>query len=325
MHKPKTKTWTDPGALAILQSDRPQAEPSASDWPAPLRPAAFYGIIGDLIKVIAPHSEADPAALVIQLLVAIGNMIGRGPYFVAQGTRHYLNLFAALVGITSRGRKGSSFDQAMLPLRMVDSDWAKKRVAGGLSSGEGLIYKVRDAIEKQEPIKEKGRVVGYQTVISDSGEEDKRLLVVEPEFARVLQVIERETNTLSAVIRQAWDSGHLQNMSINSPLVATGAHISIVGHITQAELSRFLTDTAVASGFANRFLWTCVKRSKLLPEGGELHRVDLSDFGRHLSAIVNCARRMAVWPHGILQLRGGYDIDDINDKRGHMSSMSSMS
>jgi hypothetical protein len=268
------------------------AEASVTQWPAPLKPAAFYGIVGDLVDVYRPHSEADDAAILIQFLVAVGNMIGRIPHFYAQGTRHHLNLNCVLTGATARGRKGSSFDQVMLPLRQVDPVWSENRVASGLSSGEGLIYKVRDPIEKQEPIKEKGRITGYRTVIADHGVEDKRLLVVEPEFARVLQVIEREANTLSPVIRQAWDTGNLGNLTKNSPLTATGAHISIIGHITKAELDRLLTDTALANGFANRFLWLCVKRSKLLPEGGQLHRMDLSPFSRQLTAIVNQARTM---------------------------------
>ena len=50
--------------------------------------------------------------------------------------------------------------------------------------------------------------------------------------------------------------------------VATDAHISILGHITKDELLRYLTDTEAGNGFANRFLWICVRRSKTLPEGG---------------------------------------------------------
>ena len=57
-------------------------------------------------------------------------------------------------------------------------------------------------------------------------------------------------------------------MTKNSPAVATDAHISIIGHITMQELLRYLTATEGANGFANRFLWVCVRRSKLLPEGG---------------------------------------------------------
>jgi hypothetical protein len=270
-----------------------QAETSTvPQWPAALKRAAFHGITGDVIDAILPHSECDPAALLIQFLVAIANLVGRVPYFVAQGTQHFLNLFACLVGATSRGRKGSSLDQILLPLRRVDEHWAENRVRSGLASGEGLIYRVRDPIEEEKPVKSKGRVTGYETVITDHGEEDKRLLLVEPEFARVLQVIERETNTLSCVIRQAWDSGNLENGTRNSPLRATNAHVSFVGHITKNELDRFLSDTAVANGFANRFLWLCVRRFKLLPEGGDFDQIDLKPLVQQLKQIVERARKI---------------------------------
>jgi hypothetical protein len=275
-------------------TDKPEEpEPSpVPQWPAPLKPAAFHGIAGDVIEAILPHSEADPAALLVQFLIVIANLVGRVPYFVAQGTRHFLNLFACLVGATSRGRKGSSLDQVLLFLRRVDEHWFENRIRSGLASGEGLIYRVRDALEEQKPVRAHGRVTGYERVITDHGEPDKRLLLIEPEFARVLQVIERETNTLSCVIRQAWDSGNLENGTRNSPLKATNAHISLIAHITKADLDRFLSDTAVANGFANRFIWLCVRRSKLLPEGGDFNQIDLEPFVQHLTAIVERARRI---------------------------------
>src|SRR5262249_51213837 len=155
-------------------------------------------------------------------------------------------------------------------LGAVDREWGDARIASGLSSGEGLIWAVRDPIEKLEPIREKKEIRGYRTVIEDPGVEDKRLLVLEPEFASVLRVLERDGNTLSAVIRDAWDRGDLRTLTKNSPARASGAYISIIGHITLEELRRYLTATEAGNGFANRFLWLCVKRSKTLPEGGNL-------------------------------------------------------
>src|SRR5207244_3751287 len=55
-----------------------------------------------------------------------------------------------------------------------------------------------------------------------------------------------------------------------SPAKATDAHVSIVAHVTAEELRRLLTETEAANGFGNRFLWACVRRSKRLPEGGDL-------------------------------------------------------
>jgi len=45
--------------------------------PAPLGEAAFHGLAGRIVHRIEPHSEADPAAILVQLLIAFGNLVGR--------------------------------------------------------------------------------------------------------------------------------------------------------------------------------------------------------------------------------------------------------
>jgi hypothetical protein len=94
----------------------------------------------------------------------------------------------------------------------------------------------------------------------------------------------RQGNTLSPVIRQAWDDGTLQTLTKNSPMKATETHVSMIGHITRAELLRYLTETEAANGFANRFVWLLVKRSKILPFGGEWHTVDSATLVRRLTS-----------------------------------------
>jgi hypothetical protein len=106
----------------------------------------------------------------------------------------------------------------------------------------------------------------------------------------VLRVLRRESNTLSAVVRDAWDRDRLRSITKNSPAVSTGCHISIIGHITRGELRRHLTETDMANGFANRFLWLCVRRSKCLPEGGQLHRMDFTPFMSRLRDAVEFGR-----------------------------------
>src|SRR5439155_1606244 len=61
---------------------------------------------------------------------------------------------------------------------------------------------------------------------------------------------------------------NLRTLTKNSPARATGAHISVIGHITKDELCRYLYRTELGNGFANRFLFPVVKRSKLLALGG---------------------------------------------------------
>jgi hypothetical protein len=283
------QAWPGP-RVSVTGEQEEEGEITGPRWPEALRKEAYHGLAGEIVRAIEPHSEADPAALLIQFLVMFGNAIGRTAHFRAEADRHYANLFAVLVGPTAKGRKGTSYGQVMRVTGPVDAQWAQDRAMSGLASGEGLIWAVRDEIRERHPIRQGGRVVNYEEVVSDPGVLDKRLLVHEPEFARVLQVIERETNTLSAIIRQSWDSGTLRILTKKQAARATDGHISIIGHITCDELRRLLTDTSTANGFANRILWGCVKRSKLLPEGGALDAVQLEPILRRLSSAMEFAR-----------------------------------
>jgi hypothetical protein len=82
----------------------------------------------------------------------------------------------------------------------------------------------------------------------------------------------------------------LRTLTRNSPAKATGAHISIVGHITRDELRQQLAEVDMANGLANRFLWLCVRRSKYLPEGGELHKVDFAPIVHEIQECVDFAK-----------------------------------
>lgn len=264
-------------------------EGSSNPWPTPLSEAAYHGLVGEFVRLVEPHTEADPAALLIQFLVMFGNAAGRSGHFRAEADLHHTTLFATLVGVTSKARKGTSRGQARNPFRVAASFWSDHCQAGGLSSGEGLIWQIRDAIFKSEKVKGKGG--GYQQVEVDPGVDDKRLMVFEGEFASVLRVLAREGNNLSAILRTAWDGGDvLQTLTKNSPAKATNAHVSVIGHITRDELRRYLDATECGNGFANRFLWICATRSKLLPEGGLLHTVDLGPLARKLTDVLAMAR-----------------------------------
>src|SRR3954454_21196141 len=157
----------------------PQPFRSFRSWPSPIGREAYIGPLGEAVDLIAPHTESDPAAILLQLLTGFGNLVGRGPYWQVEADRHHANLFITLVGKSGVGRKGTSYGHSRSLLRAADAEWDADRHAAGLSSGEGLIASVRE---------------------TEEGPKDKRLMVVESEFARVLRVAKRDGNTLSAVL-----------------------------------------------------------------------------------------------------------------------------
>ena len=224
----------------------PREEPRLSE-------GALYGIAGDVVRKMDPYSEADPAAVLFQLLISFGSAAGSNAYFQIEGDRHAANLFAVIVGQSSKARKGTSWGVVRAITETMDPQWWGFRQATGLSSGEGLIFQVRDELADKN-----GDTI--------EGMADKRLLVFEGELAQVLRVLKREGNTLSGVIRNAWDGKTLSTMTRNNPIRATNPHISIIGHITNEELQKEIRGSAeMFNGFANRFLWVFAKRSKLLP------------------------------------------------------------
>ena len=166
-----------------------------TSWPDAMAPEAFHGLAGEIVSLLEPHSEADPVGLLMHLLVSFGNIVGRGPHFVVGGTVHHANLYCVNVGATA-SRKGTAKDDTFFVIRNVDAEWFDTRVQSGLSSGEGFVWAVRDPIQEHQPVREKGRVVDYQDVVTDPGVQDKRLLVVESEFGSTLRVLDREGNTL---------------------------------------------------------------------------------------------------------------------------------
>jgi hypothetical protein len=236
--------------------------------PPVLSPIALYGAVGSVVRKLEPHTEAHPAALLIQYLVALGNVIGRGPYFITEWDRHYPNLFAAIVGDSSIGKKGTSWGRVMSLMKEIDRDWSSSNIVSGLGSGEAVIDKLKDT---DDPIA--------------AAFTDKRLLLMEGEFAQVLQVMSRTGSTVSSIIRQAWDTGSLSNLTKGNHMKATDAHMSILAHITKSELKRLMSSVDAANGFSNRFLWCFSSRTKLLPDGGNIHP---DEFYDEISEIRRC-------------------------------------
>jgi len=236
--------------------------------PPTLADTALYGVAGLVVRSLAPHTEADPAAILLQFLAAFGNLVGPAPHCLVGSTRHGLNLFVVLVGESSKARKGTSWRQISSLFTEVDGLWAARRVTTARPTANGIIHALRD----QQPVT------------------DRRLLLLSEEFASVLHVLGRRTSQLSPLLRCAWDGGDLCAHDGHRPLQATDAHISIVGHVTQSDLAHHLSRTESHNGFANRCLWISVRRSKSLPEGGSLPPEERAAAAREL-------RRALDWVH----------------------------
>ncbi|CAI4032391.1 hypothetical protein DNFV4_02821 [Nitrospira tepida] len=268
--------------------------PVADEWPV-LDPAAMHGLAGEVVKVLEPHTEADPVALLVSCLAEVGVMLNRAPHLILDGSYHPLLFWPVLVGQTSKSRKGTAGKRVNAVLSLADPMWSRGEYKGTLSSGEGLAYAVRDPQYREEPIKEKGRLTGETvTICVDPGVEDKRLFLVQNEFGAVLRVMAREGNSLSGVLRDAWDGLDLAPMTKANRIRATNPHICIVGHVTKDELLRNLTDTECSNGFGNRFTWFAVRRSKELPFPSAPDDADLHDLADKLGRAIRHGRTMGL-------------------------------
>jgi hypothetical protein len=247
------------GGLLELSEEYSQLGAFHLDWPV-MPEEAFHGLAGSIVRTIEPNTESDPAGLLLLVLSAFGNAFGRGAYFEVENDVHYCKIFVILVGESSKARKGMAQGRVNRLISRVDETWASNCCVTGLSSGEGLIHRVRDCVVKE------GKDGEIQVV--DEGVADKRLLVEEPEFASPLTIMQRDGNTLSMVLRSAYDDRPLQTLTKTSGEKSTGSHITVVGHVTKKELLKHLTEEKLGSGIANRFIFALVRRSKKLPHGG---------------------------------------------------------
>jgi hypothetical protein len=259
------------------------AEPSmVPNFPI-LAEEAFHGLAGEIARTIAPHTESDPALLLIGSLVYFGNTLGHGPRHVVEGTPHYSNLYALFVGDTSKARKGTGDGRVRQIFKVAEPEWCNYRIKSGLSSGEGLIAEVRDQTVKT--------VKGEEKVV-DEGVKDKRLLIVQSEFGGALQAMKREGSLLSTVLRDGWDGRDLATLVKHSPLRATNPHISVIGHVTKSELVYLMDQMSMVNGLGNRFLFTCVRRSNILPFGGNLSPQDVDRLGVETGYAIERARQI---------------------------------
>ncbi|NRQ30681.1 DUF3987 domain-containing protein [Nonomuraea sp. NN258] len=241
----------------------------------------FYGILGELVDAADPSTEADPVGVLASALAACGALIGTNPFAQVGNTRHPLLIWPLLFGRTGSGRKGQATDTAEIFMHETGLGYGDI-CATGLSSGEGLIDRIRDPDSQEDT----------------GGTMDKRLVVVEPEFATVMARAKREGSSLGTILRQAWDGRTLAVLT-RSAYRATNPHAAIIGHITPKEFRLRLAESDMAGGSYNRFLPVYVERSKRLPIPEGVDRDVLAEIGGKLNKGILAAgqvRRIAFDP-----------------------------
>lgn len=250
-----------PQSESFPEDEEDKFSPTPGPWPKPMRPEAFTGIVNEIMERIMPQSEADPHGILVSFLIGFGNILGKGLHLYLGNTEHPPRLAGVLVGPSSLGAKGTATSAVLELLQLIDPIWAKNCISGGLSSGEGLIEAVRDDWTETN---KKGEIKVQKGVT------DKRLLLIEGEFGRVLSAKGRDGSVLSQVLRSAWDHHGTLSLMNRKKIYASWSMISAICHITEMELKELLAKSDIFNGFANRYLWILVQLSKLiaLPERG---------------------------------------------------------
>ena len=240
---PQDATDDEDGATVVGHRNAPDADP-----------ACLYGLIGDVARAGSEGTETNAVAIAANFMAYLSCAVGRGVYLPIGNTRHHARLFCLHIGRSGRGRKGDAvslvlrIDQA---LRAMDDTFAPQVHRGGLSTREGLVALMHDGYRQ-----------GRQDVPAI---EDKRLWVVESEFANVLHQGRRDGNTLSAALRDCWDGVDLKPATKSNRLYASDPHVCLSGAISPSELTGLMSARDLTNGFANRFLMIWAERSRMLP------------------------------------------------------------
>lgn len=243
----------------------------------------LYGLVGEVARAGSANTEANPFAIAANFMAYMSCAVGRGPYFYLGDTRHHARLFTLHVGRSGVGRKGD----ATSLIKRIDASLknsyelvAPKVHSGGLSSREGLIYLVHD---------------GYKDGAKDvEPVTDKRLWVVESEFANVLHQARRDGNTLSAAVRDLWDGASLQPATKTNRLFTTDPHICISGAITPNELMELMAAREMSNGFANRFMIFFAERLRKISFPESTSNETVNELARSVRGIIDFCRTGAV-------------------------------
>jgi hypothetical protein len=217
-------------------------------------PACLYGLVGDIARAGSDNTEANPYAIAAAALAYLGTAVGRGPYIPIGDDWNHARLFLVHVGRSSLGKKGTAkrlIFRINSAVKALDEYLVPQVHRGGLSTREGLALMIHD-----------GYMDGKKEIPAI---EDKRLLVVESEFANVLHQSKRDGNTLSAALRDAWDGTENRPAVKTCRVWASEPHVGIIADVTPSELRELMQKRELTNGFANRFIFFWAEGNKAIP------------------------------------------------------------
>jgi len=244
-----------------------------------IHPAAWHGAIGEIVRKVAPSTEADPVAILGTTLALFGAIAGDGPWVRCGGAKHPARIWPLIIGKTGSGRKGTSLAEARSIARgwsTYADNYANHRMIFGLSSGEGIIQALGGQVGSAGD--------GDQQVTAPDG----KLTVTETEFARTLTAAKRDGSTLGPILRQLWEDGSAAVLTKNMASVR-GAHLIVVAHITPQELRMKLAEADLAGGTLNRFLLLAAERPHLIPHESR-NRPDVAEPSEWLGKAIESTR-----------------------------------
>jgi hypothetical protein len=251
--------------------------------------AAHYGLFGDWVQELRDISTAHPAALLFQAIAAFGNIIGSrrhddpAPGFWAEGARHRTALYILISGPSGIGGKGDSLSRVKEVFAHVDPKW---KGISGVNTGEGLIDIAAMEQGESEHDTEDG-VVRHAYIPT------LRVFVEEREFSRVLHISQRQGSIARDVYREAWDNHLLAKITKSSKQHVENVTLSLIGHITKAELESDTTEVDQLGGFLARFLHVWSERKEFRSEAPSLDAGVRDEFVADLQAALQFARTEA--------------------------------
>jgi DNA primase len=269
-------------AIQAATLERAMRKPKAATTPGTMRSEAFYGLAGKIVALLEPQLEASREAVLANVLGSVGVLFQHEACFKVTADVHWPDDFYLTVGNSAVARKGTTTNAVLEIIERAQRGF-RSHTLTGLSTGQGLIAALS---KKKTPEQEKESERDHD-FCSDAIA--AAVLVEISEFSELLAVMKRDENTLSAVLRDAWDGRPLAVLTRQQPLRVKNVSLSTIAHITKRELLERLTSTDKANGFANRFIFIWMERKKLLPHGS-LANIDSNEVVTELHKAMEAAK-----------------------------------